>query len=37
MEQEYTRDATLTVGQFLDQTAKGLAVVSFKRVNLNED
>ena len=37
MEQEYTRDATLTVGKFLDQTQKGLAVVSFKRVNLNED
>ncbi len=37
MEQEYTRDATMTVGQFLDKTAKGLAVVSFKRVNLNED
>lgn len=37
MEQEYHRDAKLTVGQFLDQTQKGLAVVSFKRVNLNED
>ena len=37
MEQEYTRDATLTVGKFLDQTQKGLDVVSFKRVNLNED
>ncbi|MDE6272832.1 MAG: translation elongation factor Ts [Muribaculaceae bacterium] len=37
MEQEYTRDATMTVGQFLDKTQKGLAVVSFKRVNLNED
>ena len=37
MEQEYTRDASMTVGQFLDQTTKGLAVVSFKRVNLNED
>lgn len=37
MEQEYHRDAKLTVGQFLEQTEKGLAVVSFKRVNLNED
>ena len=37
MEQEYHRDAKLTVGQFLEQTQKGLAVVEFKRVNLNED
>ncbi|MCH5237079.1 MAG: elongation factor Ts [Muribaculaceae bacterium] len=37
MEQEYHRDAKLTVGQFLDQTSKGLVVVDFKRVNLNQD
>lgn len=37
MEQEYHRDAKLTVGQFLDNTSKGLVVVDFKRVNLNED
>ncbi|MDE6754259.1 MAG: translation elongation factor Ts [Muribaculaceae bacterium] len=37
MEQEYTRDAKLTVGQYLDSVAKGLVVVDFKRVNLNED
>lgn len=37
MEQEFHRDAKLTVGQFLDQTQKGLVVVDFKRVNLNED
>ena len=37
MEQEFHRDAKLTVGQFLDQTAKGLVVVDFKRVNLNQD
>ena len=37
MEQEYHRDAKLTVGQFLDNTAKGLVVVDFKRVNLNQD
>lgn len=37
MEQEYHRDPKVTVGQFLDQTQKGLAVVAFKRVNLNED
>ena len=37
MEQEYHRDAKLTVGQFLDRTSKGLVVVDFKRVNLNQD
>ena len=37
MEQEYHRDAKLTVGEFLDQTSKGLVVVDFKRVNLNQD
>lgn len=37
MEQEYHRDAKITVGQFLDQTSKGLVVVDFKRVNLNQD
>ena len=37
MEQEFHRDAKLTVGQFLDQTSKGLVVVDFKRVNLNQD
>ena len=37
MEQEYHRDAKLTVGQFLDNTKKGLVVVDFKRVNLNQD
>ena len=37
MEQEYHRDAKMTVGQFLESTQKGLVVVDFKRVNLNED
>ena len=37
LEQEYHRDAKLTVGQYLDQTEKGLLVVDFKRVNLNAD
>ena len=37
MEQEFHRDAKLTVGEFLDQTQKGLVVVEFKRVNLNQD
>lgn len=37
MEQEYHRDAKITIGQYLEQTQKGLVVTSFKRVNLNED
>lgn len=37
MEQEYVQDSKLTVGQFLDNTQKGLVVVAFKRVNLNQD
>ena len=37
MEQEFVKDANLTIGQYMEQTAKGLTVVAFKRVNLNED
>ncbi len=37
MEQEYVQDSKLTVGQFLDNSQKGLVVVDFKRVNLNQD
>ena len=37
MEQEFHRDTKITVAQFLDQTSKGLVVVDFKRVNLNQD
>ena len=37
MEQEYVQDSKLSVGQFLEQTQKGLAAVAFKRVNLNQD
>lgn len=37
MEQEYHRDGKMTVGQYLESVKKGLAVASFKRVNLNED
>ena len=37
MEQEFHRDAKITVGQFLDQTSKGLVILDFKRVNLNQD
>ena len=36
-EQEYHRDATLTVGQFLDKEIGGLTCIEFKRVNLNQD
>ena len=37
MEQEYHRDGKMTIGQYLESVKKGLAVVAFKRVNLNED
>lgn len=37
MEQEFVKDGNLTIGQYLEQSAKGLTVVSFKRVNLNQD
>ncbi|MBD5298361.1 MAG: elongation factor Ts [Bacteroides sp.] len=37
MEQAYVQDAKITVGEFLDKTTKGLVVVAFKRVNLNQD
>ncbi len=37
VEQEYHRDAKLTVGQYLEQTEKGLTVAEFRRVNLNQD
>ncbi|MDE5652239.1 MAG: translation elongation factor Ts [Muribaculaceae bacterium] len=37
MEQEYHRDAKMTVADYLNSVQKGLVVVAFKRVNLNED
>ncbi len=37
MEQEYHRDAKISVGEYLASVAKGLSVVDFKRVNLNQD
>lgn len=37
VEQEYIMDSNLTVGQYLEQSQKGLTVVSYKRVNLNQD
>jgi len=36
-EQEYHRDAKMTVGEYLNSIEKGLEAVSFKRVNLNQD
>lgn len=37
MEQEFIKDATLTIGQYLEKTSAGLVAVEFKRVNLNQD
>ncbi len=37
MEQEFVKDSSMTIGQYLDKTTKGLVVVNFKRVNLNQD
>ncbi len=37
MEQEFIKDGELTIAQYLDKAQKGLAVVAFKRVNLNVD
>lgn len=37
MEQEFIKDATLTIGAYLEKAQKGLVAVSFKRVNLNQD
>ena len=37
MEQAYVQDAKITVGQYLNGVQKGLVVVDFKRVNLNQD
>ena len=37
MEQEFIKDGNLTIGQYLEQSQKGLVAVTFKRINLNED
>lgn len=37
MEQEFIKDGNLTIGKYLEDSAKDLTVVSFKRINLNED
>ena len=37
VEQEFVKDSSMTIAQYLAKTADGLTVVDFKRVNLNED
>lgn len=37
VEQEFVKDSSLTIGQYLEQSQKGLLALEFKRVNLNED
>lgn len=37
MEQEFVKDAKLTIGQYLSSNAKDLVVTDYKRVNLNQD
>lgn len=37
MEQEFVKDGKQTIADYLNQASKGLVVVAFKRVNLNED
>ena len=37
MEQEYHRDGSMTIEEYLTSVQKGLVVVEFKRVNLNAD
>ena len=37
MEQEFIKDGSLTIAQYLEQAQKGLVAVEFKRVNLNQD
>lgn len=37
MEQEFVKEANVTIAQYLERSSKGLVAVEFKRVNLNED
>ncbi len=37
VEQEFVKDATMTIGQYLEKMQNGLMAVEFKRVNLNQD
>lgn len=36
-EQEFVKDANMTIGQYLEKARKGLVAVEFKRINLNQD
>ncbi|MDE7154289.1 MAG: translation elongation factor Ts [Muribaculaceae bacterium] len=37
VEQEFVKDSSMTIAQYLAKAADGLTVVDFKRVNLNKD
>lgn len=37
MEQAFVKDGNMTIGQYLEKAGKGLVVVDYKRVNLNQD
>ena len=37
VEQEFVKEPKITVGQYLEQSSKGLTAIDFKRVNLNKD
>jgi len=37
LEQEFIKDPAVNVGKYLDNAAKGLVAVTFKRINLNQD
>lgn len=37
VEQEFVKDSTLTIAQYLEKAQAGLVAVEFKRVNLNQD
>ena len=37
LNQDYVKDPSMTVAQYLDKSSKGLTVTGFKRVTLNED
>lgn len=37
LNQEFVKDPSMTIAQYLDKSSKGLTVVDFKRVTLNEE
>ncbi len=37
VEQEFVKEPNVTIAQYLEKSSKGLTVVEFKRVNLNQD